>query len=106
LVIVITLWRRVLVLGRKSSGSYLEIREYGSRDPSRGPVRFRALPDFLRSSGSGTGSTQLREYKWGATCKKKVAAHFIQWPFPSNGPTCHSIFDNFHMLKWYCTHLL
>jgi hypothetical protein len=26
-------------------------------------VRFPALPDFLRSSGSGTGSTQLREYK-------------------------------------------
>jgi hypothetical protein len=25
-------------------------------------VRFHALPDFLRSSGSGTGSTQPREY--------------------------------------------
>jgi hypothetical protein len=25
-------------------------------------VRFPALPDFLRSSGSGTGSTQLREH--------------------------------------------
>jgi hypothetical protein len=25
-------------------------------------VRFPALPDFLKSSGSGTGSTQLREY--------------------------------------------
>jgi hypothetical protein len=25
-------------------------------------VRFPALPDFLRSSGSGTGSTQVREY--------------------------------------------
>jgi hypothetical protein len=24
--------------------------------------RFPALPDFLRSSGSGTGSTQPREY--------------------------------------------
>jgi hypothetical protein len=24
----------------------------------RSPVRFPALPDFLRSSGSGTGSTQ------------------------------------------------
>jgi hypothetical protein len=29
---------------------------------SRGPVRFPALPDFLRSSGSGTGPTQPREY--------------------------------------------
>jgi hypothetical protein len=25
-------------------------------------LRFPALPDFLRSSGSGTGSTQPREY--------------------------------------------
>jgi hypothetical protein len=25
-------------------------------------VRFPALPDFLRSSGSGTGYTQPREY--------------------------------------------
>jgi hypothetical protein len=25
-------------------------------------VRFPALPDFLRCSGSGTGSTQPREY--------------------------------------------
>jgi hypothetical protein len=29
---------------------------------SRGPgVRFSALPDFLRSGGSGTGSTDPRE---------------------------------------------
>jgi hypothetical protein len=34
-------------------------------------VRFPALPDFLRSSGSGTGSTQHREYYWGAAWKKK-----------------------------------
>jgi hypothetical protein len=27
-------------------------------------VRFPALPDFLRSSGSGTGSTQPYEYNW------------------------------------------
>jgi hypothetical protein len=25
-------------------------------------VRFPALPDFMRNSGSGTGSTQPREY--------------------------------------------
>jgi hypothetical protein len=30
-------------------------------------VRFPALPDFLRSSGSGTGSTQPREDNGGAT---------------------------------------
>jgi hypothetical protein len=33
-------------------------------------VRFPALPDFLTSSGSGTGSTQPREYNWGATWQK------------------------------------
>jgi hypothetical protein len=34
-------------------------------------VRFPALPDFLRSSRSGTGSTQPREDNWGATWKKQ-----------------------------------
>jgi hypothetical protein len=33
-------------------------------------LRFPALPDFLRSSGFGTESTQPREYNWGATWKK------------------------------------
>jgi hypothetical protein len=33
-------------------------------------VRFPALPDFLRSSGSGTGSTQNREDNWEATWRK------------------------------------
>jgi len=43
-------------------------------------VRSPALPDFLSSSGSGTGSTQPREPReprevnWGATWMKKVAA--------------------------------
>ena len=30
-------------------------------------VRFPALPDFLSSSGSGTGSTQPHDVNWGAT---------------------------------------
>jgi hypothetical protein len=34
-------------------------------------VWFPALPDFLRSSGSGTGSTQPREDNWGATWMEK-----------------------------------
>ena len=33
----------------------------------RSRVRFPALPDFLSSSGSGTGPTQPREVNWGAT---------------------------------------
>ena len=33
----------------------------------RSRFRFPALPDFLSSSGSGTGSTQPREVNWGAT---------------------------------------
>ena len=39
----------------------------------RSRVRFPALPDFLSSSRSGTGSTQPREVNWGATWIKKVA---------------------------------
>jgi hypothetical protein len=34
----------------------LMVRVSGAR------VRFPALPDFLRRSGTGTGSTQLHEY--------------------------------------------
>jgi hypothetical protein len=34
-------------------------------------VRFPALPDFLSSSWSGTGSTQSREVNWGATWIKR-----------------------------------
>jgi hypothetical protein len=37
----------------------------------RSRVRFLALPDFLRSRRSGTGSTQPREDNRGATWKKK-----------------------------------
>ena len=43
----------------------------------RSRVRSPALPDFLSSSGSGTGSTQPREPReinWGATWMKKVGA--------------------------------
>jgi hypothetical protein len=39
----------------------------------RSRVRFPALPDFLSSSGSGTGSTQPREVSWGATSIKRIS---------------------------------
>jgi hypothetical protein len=42
----------------------LVVRVPGYR--SRGPGLIPALPDFLRSSGSGTGSTQPCEYIEGA----------------------------------------
>jgi hypothetical protein len=51
----------------------VEWSEYLAADPEL-RVRFPALPDFLRSSGSGTGFTQPREYNWAATWKNKVAA--------------------------------
>jgi hypothetical protein len=41
---------------------------------SRGPGSIPALPDLLRWSGPGTASTEPREYNWGATWKKKIAA--------------------------------
>jgi hypothetical protein len=44
--------------------------EFLTTDPET-RVRYPALPDFLRSRGSGTGSTQPREYNWRATWKEK-----------------------------------
>jgi hypothetical protein len=41
--------------------SVVEWSEFLAADPEV-RVRFPALPDFLRSSESGTGSTQTREY--------------------------------------------
>jgi hypothetical protein len=45
----------------KATASVVWWSELLATDPEVG-VRFQALPDFLRSSGSGTGSTQPREY--------------------------------------------
>jgi hypothetical protein len=41
--------------------SHINIPQFLATDPEV-QVRFPVLPDFLISSGSGTGSTQLREY--------------------------------------------
>jgi hypothetical protein len=55
-----SVWPPLLCSGQSS---WLQIQ--------RSRVRFPALPDFLRSSGSGTGSTQPREDNWGATWMEK-----------------------------------
>jgi hypothetical protein len=44
-------------------------------------VWFPALPDVLRSSGSGTESTQPREYTWGATWKKNSGSCLEIWEY-------------------------
>jgi hypothetical protein len=45
----------------------------------RSRVQFPTLPDFLRSDGSGTGSTQPCEHKWGATRKKSSGSGLENW---------------------------
>jgi hypothetical protein len=49
-------------INNSGQGSCLQIK--------RSRFRFPALPNFLRSSGSGTGSTQPRYDNWGATSRK------------------------------------
>jgi hypothetical protein len=46
----------------------LVVRVPGYRSEVR--FRFAALPDLLKSSGSGTGSTQPRKDDWGAISRK------------------------------------
>jgi hypothetical protein len=48
-------------------------------------VRFPALPDFLRSNGSGTGSNQPREFNWGATWNKSSGSSLENRDFGRRG---------------------
>ena len=62
------------VFGDRLCGLVVRVSGYRYRGPG---FDHPALPDFLSSSGSGTGSTQPREPRevnWGATWMKKVAA--------------------------------
>ena len=70
---VYSLWPVEILNGRKeaplwSSGQSFWLQIQRSR------VRSTALPDFLSSSGSGTGSTQPREVKLRSYLNKKLAA--------------------------------
>jgi hypothetical protein len=51
----------------------------------RSLVRFPALPDFLRNSGSGTGSTQPREGNWRATWMEKLRLGVWKTQFNGRG---------------------
>ena len=56
----------------------------------RSRVRFPALPEFLSSSGSGTGSTQPREVNWGATwIKRSSCSRSRKQRFNGHGDPLH-----------------
>jgi hypothetical protein len=50
-------------------------------------TRFPVLPYFLRSSESGTGSTQPCEYNWGVTWKKKQRFRSINQEYGRRDPS-------------------
>jgi hypothetical protein len=65
----------------------------GQGSPTTDPeiwVRFPALPDSLRSSGSGTGSTQPREYNWEVTWKKNSGSGLENREFGRRDPSLRS----------------
>jgi hypothetical protein len=57
-----------------SSGQSIWLQNQRSRP------QFLALPDFLRSSGSGMQSTQPRDYNWENDCVDSPVEHDIETP--------------------------
>jgi hypothetical protein len=57
--VIISIFYKMYIAQKRGQSFWLQIQ--------RSLVRFPALPDFLSSSESGTGSTQPREVNWGAT---------------------------------------
>jgi hypothetical protein len=58
---LLTGWKNIGMFRKARTASVVLGSEFLAPDPEV-HVRFPALPDFLRSSGSGTGFTQPREY--------------------------------------------
>jgi hypothetical protein len=64
------LWNNIFIISLPSRPPLWSSDQSFWLQIQRSRVRFPALPDFLRSSGSGMGSTQPREDNWGATWRK------------------------------------
>jgi hypothetical protein len=62
-------------------------------------VRFPALPDFLRSSGSVTGSTQPREDNWEATWKESTGSGLQKPKINGRGDSLRWPRDTLYPLK-------
>jgi hypothetical protein len=66
-------------------------------------VRFPALPHFIKSSGSGTGSTQPPEDNWAGTCVGIVAAPVYKTEINGRGDSLRWPCDTLYPIKLVLT---